>query len=546
MRARGALLLAVVSAGCAAELRRPFADRPVAWVEHDDEDMARPPESSGDSTARIAIGMLNLLVREANRVLSIEWRRPADDVNALDEVPCSSWFCARNHLEGRLTPAAVAAGPPAARAPVLPLTILAGNEAAAERGLDATDRTGRRYWLKFDPPGHLGLVTGAEAVSQRLFWAAGYNAPGAFIVEVHVEDLRIAPAATILHHGYDEQPFTAAALDEILEVVPRTADGRIRAVAVATPAGKVVGAFDFIGTRDDDPNDRIPHQDRRSLRASRVLAAWIDAAGMSAADTQDVWVVEDGRHFVRHYFRDFSSAFGAVWYSAKGPWQGSEGMFDFAGVVQSLLLLGAYRRDWQDHRAEWVTAMGESTAVGWFPGGGWSPDSFRTLFPLPAHVRITERDAYWGAKLVTAFTDEQIHAAVGAGGYSALDATRLELALRVRRDAIGRKWLTRLSAIERPELSRDGRDLCFGDMAIERGAARVGTVLYGVLVDGGQRWLPALGARTCLPLPELHGDYVVVTILTRIERVLGRAARVHLAWRSGDGRYAVVGFERDE
>jgi hypothetical protein len=221
-------------------------------------------------------------------------------------------------------------------------------------------------------------------------------------------------------------------------------------------------------------------------------------------------------------------------------------MFDLTDVVQSLLLLGGYRRDWQNERDEWEAALRESSAVGWFPGEGWRPDGFRTEFPLPAYVRITDRDAYWGAKLVTAFTDQQIRAAVSAGGYAAADAARLERALRARRDAIGRQWLTRLSSVELPGLSSDGRELCFRDVAIARGAARVGGVLYGVLTGDEQRWLPAQGARSCLPLPALRGDYVVITILTRIEGVLARAARVHLAWRSGERRFAVVGFERDE
>jgi hypothetical protein len=544
-RISAALLLVAQTTGCASHPRR-FADRPVAWSEHDDEDVARVPKHSELGSRRVAIGMFDLFIREVDRALSIEWRRPADDVNAFDEVPCSTWFCPRNHLEARLPPEAVAAGPPAAAAPVVPLTIRAGNEAAAEFGFDVIDAAGRHYRLKFDPPGHAGLATGAEAVAQRLFWAAGYNTPGAFVVELEVDDLPIAEGAAILHHGYQRRPFTAAALSAILANVARTPDGRIRTVAVAAPAGTAIGAFDFKGRRNDDPNDRIAHEHRRSLRASLVLAAWTGAAAMSAADTQDVWVADGGRHFVRHYFRDFSATFGASWIDLKGPWQGEERILDFSRQVKALVLLGLFRRSWQGKRDDWEAALRDAPALGWFAGEGWSPGGFRTAWPLPAYVRMTDRDGYWGAKLVTAFTDEQIRAAVSAGRFAAADAARLERVLRARRDAIGRHWLTRLTAVEQPALSPGGTALCFRDAAIERGAARAGGVRYTVVVGGVRSWFHAQGPRSCPPLPALRGDYVVVTVVSRVEGFLARPTRVHLAWRSGQRRFVIVGLERDE
>jgi hypothetical protein len=542
---RVALLIVLLAAACGTSLR-PFVDRPVAWAEHDDEDMPRPPDSSGVSAARVAIGMLNLLVREVDRVLSVEWRRPADDVNALDEVPCSTWFCPRNHLGEGLAPAAIAAGPPDATRPVLPLRIISGNEDGAERGFDVIDGADRRFRLKFDPVGFPGLATSAEAVAHRLFWAAGYNTPGAFVMKVIPDDLQIAPGTITLRHGYEPRLFTLTLLAGILAKVAITPEGTIPAVAVAVPRGKAVGAFDFIGQRDDDPNDRIPHQHRRSLRASRVLAAWIDAATMSAGDTQDYWVEEGGRHFIRHYFMDFSSTFGAAWNNIKGPWQGEEQLFELSNSLQRLLTFGVYRRDWQEERRVWEASVRVSPAVGWFPSQGWSPEEFTTVFPLPAHSRMTDRDGYWGAKIVTSFTDDQIHAAVSAGGYRPDDAARLEDALRARRDAIGRYWLTRLSAIERPEISADGKTLCVYNAAIERRAARVGGVLYGLLAGGTQHWQPADGIRTCLAMPQIDGPYAVVTVLSRVEGVFVRAARLHLAWRADEGHFVVAGFERDE
>ena len=58
----------------------------------------RAPEPTHLQDLDTTLLMRDSLANEVDRVLSLEGGRPALDVNALDEVPCSTWFCARNHL----------------------------------------------------------------------------------------------------------------------------------------------------------------------------------------------------------------------------------------------------------------------------------------------------------------------------------------------------------------------------------------------------------------------------------------------------------------
>ncbi len=49
------------------------------------------------------------------------------------------------------------------------------------------------------------------------------------------------------------------------------------------------------GTRSDDPNDLVPHEHRRELRALRVFGAWTNLVDWKAGNTLDTLVEENGR-----------------------------------------------------------------------------------------------------------------------------------------------------------------------------------------------------------------------------------------------------------
>ena len=553
------VVAAILSKDAGADDARWFPDRPIAWAEHDDVNVASVPASDHLQDLDTTLDVRDGLANEVDRALALEDHRPALDVNAADEVPCSTWFCPRNHLHA-MTPEEVAAGP-AAVLPVPPFTITKGKDQGAATGFQVVDSKHRKFMLKLDPTGHLGLTTGGEIIGYRIFHAAGYYVPGAFMADVAPGDLKLDPRATFKLYGVEKRPLTQARVDAQLRGVARYPDGRIRAVVVPWIGGQVLGGFDLIGRRADDPNDRIPHEDRRSLRASWVLFAWLSIEDPSAINTIDSYVEDDGRHFVRHYHFDFGCSFGSSTTHVQSLHQEGEYPIEVGRTLRALASLGLYHRSFEDQRAEWDRLVAEYPSIGYYPAESFDPDAYRTNRKLPTHLRMTDRDAYWGAKIVTSFSDAQLAAVVAAAHYPQPDAAYLEHALRVRRDIIGRRYLRAMAAVEEPVVAEDGAQVCFQDLAIARRYADPWETRYQVEIgDGRGARLAAFeqmasGARTCIPFPSAPPGtgYRIVRIVTQLgdgagspQKRVTKASRIHLRWREREHRFVVVGLERDE
>lgn len=547
--AAAALVLLAALAACSQTTSGRFVDRPVAWSEQDDAPVATKPDETAELPESKAF---RYFVAGTNKTLSLADRRPAEDVNALDEVPRSTWFVPRNHLH-RLTPDEVFAGPPWSTPPVPPFSIVQGKDTGKSPGVIVRDASGRKYVLKFDVAPYVGLMTGAEAVTSRLVYAAGYYVPGSYVIDLDPSQLAIAPGAMYRKHGDDLRRFTPEVLTELLHRVARTPDGKLRAVAVAWVEGDPIGPFDMMGTRDDDPNDRIRHENRRSLRATYVIMGWLDVADFGTINTLDTYVTDGGRRFVRHYLIDFGESLGSASTQPKELPNGREYSVDLVRGARALVSLGLYRRAWQGERSAYMQDLERYPELGYMPAESWDPSEYRTYGPLPPHIWMTDRDAYWGAKVVTSFTNDQIRAAVAAGHYSATAAAQLANELALRRDRIGMRYLARMTAVEEPVVEPDGQTLCFRDLAIARGYAPRGVAYHYDVRDDGVRVLRAVTAvssheRTCLRLPAVRGApvYREVTIRARLGDFMAKPARVHLAWRGSEQRYVVVGLEREE
>jgi hypothetical protein len=401
---------------------------------------------------------------------------PAPNVNVLDEVPNNSWFTNRIGIFP-MTPDEVARG----RGPGLgpsretAWTLVAAKSQGFSIGFTVRDANGDRFVIKFDPRGYQGTTTAAGAIVARIFHAAGYNVPDDNVCWFRRSDLVLADSVTITTKK-GERFMTEADVDSILARVEPRADGSYRALASRFLDGQPVGPFDYRGKRRDDPNDRVRHEDRRELRGMRVLASWVSHFDTKQHNTLDVLVEEDGRRFVRHHLLDLASTLGA---GVFGPVARETHEYIVTpSVFTQTLTLGLHEPDWR--KIQRPEGLDE---VGYFSAEYFDPKGFRSNFRNAAFVNMTDRDAYWAAKIVTAFTDEHLRAIVAAGQYgNPAAAEHVFRALAGRRDVIGRTFFDRMPPLDFFSF-REGV-VRFRDLGTERG-------IYG----GGSRYRVRFG--TC-------------------------------------------------
>ncbi len=388
--------------------------------------------------------------------------KESDNVNILDEVPDSSWFINRNGRQ-RLTADQIEMGPNETdAAPKGVLTVVRGKTVGYQPGFWVVDERGITYLVKFDPLDYPELATAAEIIATKLFYAIGYNVPQNLIVRFRREQLRLDPDAPFLDEWARRRNMREADIDLILARVPREPDGSYRALASKFLKGKDKGSFSFEGIRSDDPNDIIPHENRRELRALRVFSAWLAHNDIRVANTKDFYVSEDGRQFLRHYLTDFGSALGSESYGPNPVVANTEFVVDYSEAAKSLFTFGIYQAPWRRHPTPVVYR-----SVGNYSADDFEPARWKQEFQLPAFEKMTDRDAYWAAKIVKSLTDEQIEAAVKAGEISDPQAAK-HLARQIigRRDKIALYYFRRLPALDEFAVEKrgDGFALKFRDL----------------------------------------------------------------------------------
>jgi hypothetical protein len=384
----------------------------------------------------------------------------AASVNSIDEVPDSSWFT--NRAGSRpLTVQDVMRGPSDDTGPAPGKWTVSRKSSGASPGFTITDGQGRRYFVKFDPPGLPELGTGTEAVVTRLFHAVGYNVPQIVVGTLRREDLVIGADAIVRLPNGGRRPMRGSDIDDQLRRTHRSPDGTYRATFSAAVPGRALEGFKYEGTRTDDPNDIVPHEDRRELRGLRVFSALVNHTDAKAINGLDTVITENGRSYVRHYVRDFNAALGSAGVGLRERRDGYEYLAEVPPTVRALPAFGFAVRPWM------TIDYPELRGIGRFESKRFVPDEWRSRVPNPAYVRSRPDDTFWAARKLMALSDDLIRAAVKAGAYTDPRAERfLGDALIERRDKIGRAWLTAVNPIADPALADDGT-LTFRNPAVE-------------------------------------------------------------------------------
>src|SRR4029078_944897 len=210
-----------------------------------------------------------------------------------------------------LTPEQIVAGPATGRPPAPEhWTIIREKSRGANPGFTAIDANGETWFIGFDRPDHPEGDSAAVMTATKLFWGLGYNQVDTFLTTFDPKKVSIDPKATTKRPNGKRTPYTHSDVQEILERTSRSADGTYRVGAGRPRPGKIVGGFQYDGTRPDDPNDVVPHEHRRELRALRVFGARTHPPDLKASNTLDTLVAENGRAVVKHYLQDVGSTFG--------------------------------------------------------------------------------------------------------------------------------------------------------------------------------------------------------------------------------------------
>ncbi len=545
-------------AGCGAAVAVPaprFADAPAATRVDDRLDVPKPPATREFSPDVYAYD--GVIAQPIARAFELRQPHRALGVNALDEVPDSTWFTNRIGVFA-LTPDEVRDGPVTDNPERhLPWTIHSTKVGGNSLGFIVKDSTGVKYVVKFDaianPP---EVETGTDVVVDRLLWACGYNVAEDQVVYIRPDDLVLERDASVKGiHGDHERRLGRAELARDLEKVHHEPDGRIRVMVSRWIDGKTLGGPPGIGVRRDDPNDRIPHELRRDLRGQAAIFAWLDAVDVTEAQYVDTWVADPknpNRHYVKHYAVDFGMSLGAMAATDHDWWRGFAFRVDFGEMLRQLFTLGFAGRPWEERVAPELRGVAAMFEARIYDPERWHMD-LATYTPFIISDRF---DKYWGAKIIARFTRAQIRAAVEAGRFSdprAIDYITDTLVARQRVTIA--HWFARVNPLDNFAIdsSSGAHDLCFDDLAIVYGIAPAATMRYAIStydfhahpLDPAVVIAARPAGRTCAPL-ELAGDrydYTIARIVTSRPGFTGETV-VHVARDLESGAPRVIGVWR--
>ncbi|MCA9670411.1 MAG: hypothetical protein KC503_32670 [Myxococcales bacterium] len=508
--------VAVLQLSCSSTQVRRFALADPLWEDSDRNAVSKRP---GEYYTGLASDVADKTVfRPLSRLFLFDFPGDAKNVNAIDEVPNSSWFTNRIGLFN-ISPERAAQGAcekPQLTAAKGPWMVINAKPNGANPGFFIKTPQGR-FLLKFDGPVQPQRATAADVIGSRIYWTAGYWAPCNQIVYFPRGVLKISPKATATNAYGEKKPITQADVDKVLSMAWRTKGGILRASASAFLPGRPIGPFMYNDTHSGDPNDIIRHDERRELRGARVLAAWLNHFDAREQNTLDIWVKagkDKKRTYIRHYYIDFGDCFGSRW-----PWDGISRRLgysyymDFEHLLGDLVTLGAWPRPWNKAKIN-----DKAEIFGYFGVERFEPSKWRVAYPNPSFDRMQLQDALWMTRIIERFTRAHITAMVKQGKLTNKRAEKTLIdVLMARRRKILAEYLTKGSPLDKFRIVRRvpgdlTQSLCFKDLAVKHKIVDYRNVLYKFRFMGGKKLDQRLGwlqfepdrehpDRSCVRLP---------------------------------------------
>jgi hypothetical protein len=432
--------------------------------------------------------------------------RPSAAINTLGEVPDSGWFT--NRIGSReMTVDEMVRGPGNGSPPAAgPWTVLSAKNEGVTPGLVIEDSQKRRYLLKFDPKSNPEMASAADVIGSRFFHALGYNVPENYIVRFDNKRLTVGPQARFTDTRGKERAMHSTDIERILRKVPSDSEGQYRGMASLFIKGQLLGPFKFFETRRDDPNDVVPHQDRRDLRGLFVFAAWLNHTDSKSINSLDALVNEDGQKFIKHYLIDFGAILGSDSFTAKSPRAGHVHLYDFKAAAWQFLSLGLYVNRWM------LADYPDLPAVGRLDWDTFEPEKWKSNYPNPAFDSRTPGDTFWAAKRVMAFSDEAIRAMVATAEYTDPKATEyVTRAIIERRNRVGRAFLDDVLPLDAFRVSEGS--LQFDDLAVRYGLAqpRKFTIAWSTF-DNERETRTAIPGASGAQVPKAQAEYLTAEI----------------------------------
>ena len=533
------LIAALLGTAAFAQQRKYYRDDPLA-TEPETQDAAKVVPWKIDL-------FYDLLLNQFAHPGDHESRR-AENVNTIGEVPDSSWFTNRI-LARPVSVEEAVRGPLTSDGPAEGTwTVIRAKSEGAAPGFTIKDTAGVTWFIAFDPKSNPEASTGALAVAARLFWTLGYFQAEYHISVLHPESLTVDKDAKFVPPSGRIRAMTRSDIEPVLARAARKADGSYRVIASRLLPGKILGGFKYHGTRPDDPNDVIPHEHRRELRALNVFGAWTNLVDLKALNTMDTLINENGKVRIRHYLLDVGSTFGI---GANGPhdwFEGYENLFEGDKTFKRLVTLGFYIQPWQ------TVDYQENPAIGRFEGTEFNPEAWKSRVPVAAVLRADDEDTFWAARRVMAFSDEMIRAIVKTGQYSDPAAEKLLADVLIqRRNKIGQAYLTKVNPLVKLALD-DAGTLTFANAAVDAGVAKPPgsySAAWSILDNSTGSTRPVEETTSAITriqapagLPSALGTFVVAEVRASSTENTSWAKPVRATFRRESSGWKLVGLER--